>query len=105
MFSKNTDDEVFLVCNTTPSAQLDLPKPAGTFCSLVKSFCKTENCKTCKALQYKVPNHVWICTKCASDNKYIMHPFWEIESCEMCGSSAGVMVCAKKRKQRRYPTT
>ena len=101
IFSKSTDDEIFSLCNKQTKKEDMQVKPAGSFCSLVKSFCKSENCNTCKALQNHVPNKEWLCTKCANAELYKLLPYWSAVICTRCGWENGVMVCAKLKKVRR----
>lgn len=103
IFLKSTDDEISLVCNSTPviAAEQDSVKPSGAYCSLVKSFCKSENCGSCKALSDHAPGHQWVCTECADTDNFILYPFWEDTSCEICGIDYGVMICVKQKKYKR----
>lgn len=101
IFSKSIDDEISLVCKK-PTESLELiGKPAGSFCSLVNKFCKSENCGTCKALDDHVPNKLWVCTLCFDEQLHLIYPFWEITECNVCGNDVGVMMCVKVRKVRR----
>ena len=100
IFSKNTDDEISSLA-ATPSPREAGVKPAGSFCSLVKSFCKSEKCMTCSALDNHVPNKIWLCSTCVDTERYVLYPFWEDVECSICGINVGVMVCAKARKYKR----
>lgn len=103
IFSKSTDDEISLVCNNTPVVAVtqDAVKPSGAYCSLVKSFCKSENCGSCQALHEYAPAHQWVCTECADSNIFTLYPFWEDTNCEICGIDYGVMICVKQKKYKR----
>lgn len=99
IFSKNTDDEISLVCSTTAPTSVNL-RACGAYCDLKGAFCTHEQCLTCPLLHNFAPNHIWLCSTCIESKPYITVPYWEDVPCSVCGLTYGVMVCAKVKKLR-----
>ena len=101
IFRCQTDKEIDDLSKDSKLQEAKTIKSSGTWCSLLKSFCKPMNCETCSSLNDEHPQKQWLCSVCSEDKEYILHPYWGDTRCTKCGWEYGVMVLAKKRKKRK----